>query len=128
MEEKEKIVISKDGENVEVFINPKIYPLPVIFGAAYSFMDKAYAVIDKDQNNVVITLWPKKKQDLKETAMLFSQELLNYAVCFSQSKKTEEVRLALAKRAFLAHSGTASCNNELFVNDPLGIASPWQKK
>ena len=127
MQEKEKIALNKGGESVDIMLNPEIYPVQAVFGAAYSFMDRAYAVIDGDKKSIVVRLWPKGKLQLKETALLFSQELLNYMVCLSQAKKTEKVRLALAKKAFLAHSGAGS-GESLFVNDPLGIASPWQEQ
>ncbi len=120
-------VFDEKEKTIEVKINPNIYPLATVFSASYSMMDKAYAVIDGDKKKqLVVTLWPKEGNMLKETAMLFSQELLNYSVCLAQAKKTEHVRQALAKRAFLAHS--AAEENDLFIGDPLGIAKLWQEQ
>ncbi len=124
----ENFVLDETEKNVAVFVNPKIYPLPAVFSAAYSMMDRAYAVIDGDrEKRVVVRLWPKGTQGLKEIALEFNQELLNYAVCLAQAKKTEPVRQALAKRAFLAHS-MAEESAGLFVDDPMGIARPWQEQ
>ncbi len=121
-------VLNEREKSVIVSVNPKIYPLPAVFSAAYSLMDRAYAVVDGDKSKrLTVTLWPKGKQRLHELAMLFNQELLNYSVCFNQARETAAVREALIKRAFLGHDA-AEDKDELLVKDPLGIANPWQKQ
>ena len=90
-----------------VSINAKIYPLPVIYSACYSLMDKAFVVIDgSPETEIVVSLRPRNDEKLEEIARQFNDELLNYAVNNEESKKTEKLRDELVKDAFAGHSKT----------------------
>jgi len=118
---------------VMISINPKIYPLEVIYSAAYMFLDRAYAVIDGDpETEIIVQLKAKAKEDLEKMALEFHNELVNYAVYVVQAARTSEIRNAIVKKA-LAVAGDAEaadedeqeceCNDP--VDDPLGISKPW---
>ena len=120
---------SAKGGSVVVSLGPRIYPLPVVFSAAYAMMDRAYAAVDaRGSRRFAVTLWPKGKCGLKALAMRFNEELVNSAVCFNQVKETAAVREALMKRVFLAHGAAGDSCSGLFVHDPKGIAKPWREQ
>ena len=97
--------VDKKENIVLVSVNPKIFPLPVIFSASYLLMDKAFIVIDGNpETEVVVSLRARKKQGLEELARQFNDELLNYAVNSEESRKTKELRSELVKQAFAGHS------------------------
>jgi len=88
-----------------VSLNPKIFPLPVIFSASYLLMDKAFVVIDGDpERQIVVSLRPRGKESPEQIARLFNDELLNYAVNSNESKKTEKLRDEIIKQAFAGNS------------------------
>jgi len=98
--------VDKKNNLVLVSVNPKIFLLPVIFSASYMMMDKAFVVIDGNPElQVVVSLRPKNKESLEGIARLFNDELINYAVNNSESKKTERLRAEIIKQAFAGHSG-----------------------
>ena len=117
------------GGSVVVSLDREIYPLPVVFSAAYAMMGQAYAAVDARGSRLfAVTLWPKGKRGLKALAMRFNEELVNSAVCFNQAKETAAAREALVKRVFLAHSAPGGSAGGLFVEDIKGIAKPWREQ
>lgn len=86
-------------------INPKIYPLELVYSAAYIMIDKAFILLDGDPEKEIIAEIRKKKedQDLKDLVREFNEELLNYAVYKEQSEKNKELREIILKRALLSN-------------------------
>jgi His-Xaa-Ser system protein HxsD len=128
--------INQKENNVLVSVNPKIYPLEVIYSAAYVLIDKAYIVIDGDpEEEVIVELKPKEKStDLEILGRDFNNELLNYAVYKTQSEKNAGLRQALLQRALLTNDSslvesTQTESEEVdYIDDPEGIAVPWEEK
>ena len=129
--------ISKDC--VSLSINPKIYPLQVVHAAAYMMIDRAYVIIDGNpEEELIIEIRPKEKQDLRKMGYEFSNELLNYAVYYNQSKMNKGVREAIIQRAFLTNMSPPAqvkdtCDKPEkfkggYVKDPLGISKPWKPR
>jgi hypothetical protein len=57
----ENFEIDKESNSVVVSVNPKIFPLEVIYSAAYVFLDRAYIMIDGDpQEDILVQLKTKK--------------------------------------------------------------------
>jgi His-Xaa-Ser system protein HxsD len=104
MEQIDNFELDKKQNLALISVNPKVFPLPVIFSASYWMMDKAFVVIDGSPSQIVVSLRPKAKQNLEELARLFNEELINNAVNASESKKTEALRNELIKLAFAGHS------------------------
>lgn len=105
MDRLDNFEIDQKKKLVMVSVNPKIFPLPVIFSASYLMMDQAFVVIDGNpENQVLVSLRPRQNQSLEEIARLFNDELLNYAVNSNESKKTQKLRDELIKQAFAGHS------------------------
>jgi len=135
-------------ESKVINLNPQIYPLDVIYAAAYVLLDRSYIFIDGNPNKVVkITLTPKeKKDDADNLAQEFNNLLITYAFYNKQSKKNSALRQIMMQAALLSAEKTAEGaedadkaapkNIELpedikdanFLEDPEGIAVPWEIK
>lgn len=96
IDEKENMVL--------VSINPRIYPLPVIYSAAYAFITNCYVLIDGDPSEeIFVELRPKKKTDLKTLGKEFNTELVNYAQYATQCARNAELREAILRRVLSTH-------------------------
>lgn len=133
----ENIKINKRDNAVIVSVNPSIYPLEVVYSAAYMFLDKVYVFIDGNTDKeILVKLKPKNKgEDLEELAGLFNNELVNYSVYVIQAARSSSIRDAIIRVALAVEktgepeeeSDTEEESDEekSFVEDPLGIAKPW---
>ena len=97
----ENIEINEKENHVAVKINPKIYPLPIVYQAADIFIDKCWVFLSGDPDTEInVTLMPKESLDLKQIAGEFSNELLNYSSLLVRSQLNKELRELIVKRAF----------------------------
>jgi len=123
----DNIEVNASGKYALVSVNPKIYPLEVVYSAAYTFIDRAYVIIDGDvSEEILVELRPKSGADLELLGREFNNELVNYAASAVQSLRNQEVRDAIVRRAFLTNSGPSEPLNDL-ISDPEGIAQPWKQ-
>lgn len=100
--------------NLEVFeregfilvsVNPKFYPLEVVFSAAYAFIDRCYVLVDGDlSDEVIVELRPKSAADLKVLGREFNNELVNYAAYSASLARTAAIREAILKRVLLTNT------------------------
>ena len=130
-----KIKINQKEGFVALFLNPKVYPLDVIYSAAYVFLDRAYILLCGDpKKRVVVDLKPKNNYDLKKLGREFNNELLNYAFYKKQSEKTKNIRESIIQRALLTNDPSLAeesldTDDDLdYLEDPEGIAIPWEEK
>lgn len=124
----DNIEVNPDGNFVLVSVNPKIYPLEIVYSAAYTFIDRAYITLDGNvSDEILVELRPKASQDLETLGREFNNELVNYAASAVQSLRNQEVRDAIVRRAFLTNSGSKEQSADGFVSDPEGIAQPWKQ-
>jgi len=88
-----------------VSVNPKIYPLEVIYSAAYVFLDKAYVLIDGNPDEeIFVQMKPKdKKEDLERLGNEFNNELVNYAFYVVQAVRNQPLRKAIIERALMTN-------------------------
>lgn len=136
------INVEKEKNQVVISINPKIYPLEVIYSAAYVFLDKFYTIIDGDpETEIIIKLKakePASKEDLEKAAFEFHNELVNYSVYVVQAARNKDIRKAIVERALGTNlqtdeddssededNGDESEEDVDFIEDPEGIAKPW---
>lgn len=133
------IKIDNEDNSVMVSVDTGIYPLDVIYSASYVFIDKAYVLLDGDpKKTVIIRLIPKEDCDLKKLGLEFSNELLNYSLYKKQSEKNAAVREAIIQRALLTAEFAPETppadvpefkeSDADFIEDPEGIAIPWEEK
>lgn len=139
---KSNLELKNKGNLVLVSVNPKIYPLDVVYSAAYVFLDRAYILLDGDpRKSITVELKPKEKYNLEKLGMEFNNELLNYAQYKKQAELNKEIRQILLQRALLTNDASSlqkSDSNEEEdlslddldddLEDPEGIAIPWEKK
>lgn len=99
-----KVIVEEKQDSILVKINPKIFPLPIIYQAADVFIDKHYVFIDGDpENEILVTIKPKNKsQDLEKIGGEFNNELLNYSAYFVRMATNRGVREQILKRAFFS--------------------------
>ena len=99
------IEINTEENFALVSVNPKIYPLGVVFSAAYVMLEKAFVAIDGDpKEQIVVSLEPKNGKDIDGLAREFNEQLVNFAVNLEQSNATKALREEFVKQAFLTHS------------------------
>ena len=142
------------GPQLTILVDKSVYPLDVLMSACYTFVDKAYFLInkpDKDHFEVVVALKPEETDDnLKSLAGELKNQLLEEALRAKISKKTAKIRDRIVTTA-LAYSierpQEERRNQEMedlppevlavlqsddddldFLEDPLGIAVPWEDK
>jgi len=101
-----KETVEIKGDRVLILINPLIYPLEVIYSAAYVFIDKTYVLLEGDiEKEIIVELRLKKtegcerKQELEKIGREFLNELLNYAFYKKQSEKNGLIRQSILQRA-----------------------------
>ncbi len=84
-----------------ISVNPKLYPLSVIYSAAYSLLDKVHVLIDGDPaTEILVELRAKEKSlDLKELGYAFNDELVNYSVYNVQALRNQRIREAIVENA-----------------------------
>lgn len=97
--------INKSENYIKLRVDEKIYSKETIFAAGYIFLDKAFIVVDKDKQDVLVYLFPKNdKQDLRKLALEFTAELLNYAHYFNSARINAEAVKAILQRALFSVS------------------------
>lgn len=128
-------------------VNPSLYSLEVIYSAAYVLMDEAYFMLSGDPSeNIKVHITPKEDieaKELKEIALKFNNEMINYSLYAVQASRNKELRSAIIKRALATNrvlqekeSSSKEFEEEkevesedefedIEVKDPEGIAEPW---
>ncbi len=121
--------INKEEGYALISINPKIYPLDVVYSAVYILLDKAYLVIDGNpEEEIIVEIRSKEKNgDVEEIGHELNNELVNYAVYKTQSEKNKIIRQTIIQRALLTNNFEAEDNVD-YLEDPEGIAIPWEEK
>jgi len=128
--------ISKKENRAVIVINPSVYPLEAVYGAAYVFLDKAYVFLEEGpKDHILVSLKGKEKmdeKDLKKLAGEFHNELLNCALRNKISKNNQKIREYVIARALMSSQGEKeepiSPKKEVWQKDTLGIAIPWEEK
>ena len=126
---------------VDISVNPKLYPLEAVYSAAYVFMDRAYIVLDGDpEEKIIVRITPKPGASPENIGSEFNNELLNYAEYLTRARETKNLRETLLQRAIITNDPGAveqaagkeidfedSAEDDSF-DDPEGIAIPWEEK
>jgi len=100
--------IDKKEGVVRVSVNPKIYSLDVVYGAAHAFTKDNYVLLDGDAEiEVIVELKPFETQNLEELGRKFCNRLLSYQICRQRSKENEAVRNLIIYRALASNSAAA---------------------
>ena len=96
--------IIKEG-SVLLKVNPKIYPLDVIFTVCYIFLEDNYIMLDGDKTKeVIVQIRPKEKgKDLKKISGEFSNQLVNYVVYKDQLEQNKDVKQAIMQKVLITN-------------------------
>ncbi len=134
------------GENMTNFeIDRKIYPIELIFGACFIFIDRCYVYIDRDgADKIKVTLkgkTPLSKEELDALSGEFHNELLNQALRKKIGQANKRIREYIVSRALFSAEPVDEVEPEFdegpedglgleedFLDDPLQIAVPWDEK
>jgi len=133
--------INSKNNQIVFWLNSQTYPLEAVYSTAYVFLDRAYVYLDGDPaKEVIVSLKGKKKFNKKQLAGLkgeFHNELLNYLLRVEIAKRNKKVRdfivgtalvSALPKELLTQSSKVETSIDGDRIEDPLGIAIPWEEK
>jgi len=120
-------------------LDKRLYPLDVIYGAAYVVIDRAYILLDKDaQGRTLVRIDTKEESDddgLRALAGEFANELLSQALRRKITQQNKGIIEAIVNQAIGGATGAMlpgvldDDDDDLdFLDDPLGIAVPWEEK
>lgn len=121
----------------KLFVQSGIYPLEVVLATSHLFLDRCYIHLSKDKGGILVRLKPKGELSENQFAELvgeYENELLNQTFRRKLSMRTGHLRDAIVQRAlFSALPESAALELEAeddldFLDDPLGIAIPWEEK
>lgn len=121
--EKDKAIVS---------INPKVFPLEVVFCAAYVFVDRAYLIVDGEpKKELRVIIKARKGENAEEIANEFFNQLLNYSVYILQAARNQGVREAIIRRALATNLGenySASDRTLIEKSEEIKVKRPIKKK
>jgi His-Xaa-Ser system protein HxsD len=110
-----------------VSVNPKLYPLEVIYSASYVMLDRAYIILTGNpEKEVIVEIESKDKGDAAALGKEFNDQLLNYANYHSMSKKNIEIKKMLLEEVFKQPMQEQKVHKK--IDDPEGILIPWEEK
>ena len=121
----------------KVKVQKGLYPLEVIYGASYQFIDRCYVRLEQaDDGQIAIIIKPKPDSKLDGAALAgeFQNELLNQAYRRKIAVRTGKVRDMVVQRALYSAVPAQGSMEDMdgddldFLDDPLGIAVPWEEK
>lgn len=125
---------------VNLTVDAAIYPLEALYGAAYTFIDRCYVLIDRpDAARFRVTLASKKgdadEVTLRAMAGEFANELLSCAWRHQITQQNRALIEAVTTQALAGAMGPPSLDElasfdftEEPFDDPLGIAMSWEEK
>ncbi len=136
-----KTKIKQEDNEIIFWLKAENYPMEAIYATAYVFVDRLYVYLDgKAGKEIKISLKGKKEMKKKELVALqgeFLNELLNYLIRVEIAKRNKKIRelivgstlvSGLENDFFSSARKQGLKNNESWLNDPLGIAVPWEEK
>jgi His-Xaa-Ser system protein HxsD len=133
---------------VDVLVDVGVYPLEVIMGAAYVFVDRCFLLLDRTADGrikVAFTPKPGAADEVGGLAGEFQNELLAQALRARLGERHEKLREALVARALFGAAPEQApppvtdealglearflpASGDDYLEDPLGIAVPWEEK
>ena len=143
--------IDANAATVTLSLDIDLYPREVLYAAAYVFLDRAYVLLDRDGQRFIVRLRGKQALDeatLRAFAGEFENELVAQALrhkVFAANQRIIEniTNLAIAgaggpepyyedaapeNQEGTPLSGLEGADDDTmdFLDDPLGIAKPWE--
>ena len=118
---------------IKITLNSSIYNLEAILNACYVFIDRMYVFLDTDSSGkkILVSLKGKQKFSLKKIGQLkgdFINELLHCSLRYRINKNNKKIRELIVSRAIYSAMPDSNEKFEHYLDDPLGIAIPWEEK
>ena len=127
--------MTERGNKITILINPKLYSLEALYGAAYVFLDKAYIYLEEGAGaKIRVSLKGKEKltkNKLKALRGEFLNELLNFSLRDKVSKNNIRIREYIVARALASASYRDFLQEEkagVSEKDVSNIVIPWRDK
>lgn len=122
-----------------IYLNPQIYPLEIIYKAAYVMLEKAFIMLDSDGERIKVVINKKKDdQNVKLLIEEFNEELLNYSVYKIQNEKNKIIRELILQKVMIANDPAYQSafnrtvagmqEKKAGVNDTKGILKRWEDR
>jgi His-Xaa-Ser system protein HxsD len=133
-------ILTASKGKLTLALDKGIYPLDVIYGAAYIFIDRAYVLLGKSGDTITVEISAKIKATSDEAlrAMVgeFSNELLSQALRKKITRDNQQILETIVSQALAGATGAMvpsefedDDDDDLdFLDDPLGIAVPWEER
>jgi len=135
-------ILSATDGNLVLSLDKGLYPLDVIYGAAYVFIDRAYILLGKVDDKITVHLTPKaptsRKGGISAEDMVgeFGNELLSQALRKKITRDNQQILETIVSQALAGATGAMvpsefddDDDDDLdFLDDPLGIAVPWEER
>jgi His-Xaa-Ser system protein HxsD len=120
-------------------VDEKLFPREVVVSAAYMFLDRCYLRLEQaPRRHVLVQIKGKKKlskNQLTNLAEEFENELLHQLIRRQVAERTDGLREVIVGRALFSAEpaeGEAAPDEPQddmdYLDDPLGIAVPWEEK
>ena len=137
--------LDADGGVMTLRLRKGLYPLDAVYGAAYILIDRAYIVLDKNgTGDILVHVRQRADEDGAELEALageFANEALNQVLRAKVAKAHRSRLESIISQAMSGALGLAGSDDDLglddlddeddaldFLDDPLGIAVPWEEK
>jgi len=119
-----------------ITLHSEVYPIETILQTCYQFIDRVYFYIDLDESGKKVLVKITFKADLpkkltpKEFRGKFLEELLDCSLRHAINQRNQKLREYIVGSALFSHDPTQAAVTppEGPLNDPLGIAVPWEQR
>ncbi len=127
------------AKTYEFEIDTKFYPQDAVYSVAYLLLERYYIKLKSgNKNNIVLQLTSDqelKQEQIDDLMRRIEQELINQTLRLKIAKENQKLREYILGKALLgAQFGVVdntienSFSEENYIDDPLGIATPWEEK
>jgi len=124
---------------IKIKLNTNLYPLDVIYSAAYSLVEKGYFYFEGDPKSEIIVNIKLKKKNI-DIEGEFKDQLLNYLEFKNNSVQNHDIKQMILHRALITNDPELgkidddnSNNDDILLNsndieDIDDIEIPWDEK
>ncbi len=129
----------REGSAV-VELDSTLYPVPAVYGAVYTFLDRCYMLLDRPADGRLrVTLMTHKPEPAVEDLRALVGELANELLaCAYRQQLTQDNRVMVETVTMQAMAGALGAPSltdladfdftDEALDDPLGIAQSWEEK
>lgn len=119
-------------DSMLVSLNPKIYPLDVVYAASEPFMKKCFITISGDpEEELIVEFKPKMNVNLELLGRSFNNLLIILLTKKLESEKGIELKKQIVSRALKKEEAEVEEGpgfEEGYLEDRYGISKPWEEE